>query len=53
MQFVKVCSGERGKAVINEAKVDKEVKDYTVIFNALEKKVGPSNEEISASSKYI
>ncbi|ELU10927.1 hypothetical protein CAPTEDRAFT_204245, partial [Capitella teleta] len=33
--------------------VYKEDKDYEVIFKALEKKVRPSNEEISASSKYF
>ncbi|ELU04783.1 hypothetical protein CAPTEDRAFT_189571 [Capitella teleta] len=51
--FVKVCSGERGKAILAELNVYQEDNDYEVIFKALEKKVRPSNEEISASSKYF
>ena len=51
--FIKVCSGERGKTIIKEEKVDKEEKDYHVILEALEKKVKPTNEEISASTKYF
>ncbi|ELT97566.1 hypothetical protein CAPTEDRAFT_218531 [Capitella teleta] len=45
--------GERGKAILAELNVYQEDKDYEVIFKALEKKVRPSNEEISASSKYF
>ena len=51
--YVKVCAGERGKAIIREAGVDKEEKDYTVILAALETKVKPTNEEIAASTKYF
>ncbi|ELU17513.1 hypothetical protein CAPTEDRAFT_202393 [Capitella teleta] len=51
--FVKVCSGERGKAILREPNAHKEEKDYQVIFKALEQKVKPSNEELSASSKYF
>ena len=51
--YVKVCSGERGKAICRELKVDAEVKDYRAILNALETKVKPANEEISASTKYF
>ncbi|ELT89472.1 hypothetical protein CAPTEDRAFT_195880, partial [Capitella teleta] len=51
--FVKVCSGEGGKAILAELNVYQEDKDYEVIFKVLEKKVRPSNEEISASSKYF
>ena len=42
-----------GKAIIREAGVDKEEKDYTVILAALETKVKPTNEEIAASTKYF
>ncbi|ELT99599.1 hypothetical protein CAPTEDRAFT_194201 [Capitella teleta] len=51
--FVKVCSGERGKAILRESNAHKEEKDYQVIIKALEQKVKPSNEELSASSKYF
>ena len=42
--FVKVCSGERGKAILAETNAYKEEKDVNVLFDALEKKVKPSNE---------
>ncbi|ELU03773.1 hypothetical protein CAPTEDRAFT_192341 [Capitella teleta] len=48
-----VCSGERGKAILSESNAHKEEKDYQVIIKALEQKVKPSNEELSASSKYF
>ena len=51
--FVKACSGVRGKQILVEKQVDKEEKDYHVILSALEERVRPSNEEISASSKYF
>ncbi|ELU14726.1 hypothetical protein CAPTEDRAFT_202824, partial [Capitella teleta] len=51
--FVKVCSGERGKAILRESNAHKEEKDYQVIIKALEQKVKPFNEELSASSKYF
>jgi hypothetical protein len=50
---VKVCSGERGKPILKEEKVDKEEKDYHVILDALEERVKPTNEEISACTKYF
>ncbi|ELU09754.1 hypothetical protein CAPTEDRAFT_206950 [Capitella teleta] len=51
--FVKVCSGERGKAILRESNAHKEEKDYQVFIKALEQKVKPSKEELSASSKYF
>ncbi|ELT98579.1 hypothetical protein CAPTEDRAFT_203640 [Capitella teleta] len=36
--FVKVCSGERGKAILRESNAHKEEKDYQVIIKALEQK---------------
>ncbi|ELT90417.1 hypothetical protein CAPTEDRAFT_193501 [Capitella teleta] len=51
--FVKVCSGERGKAILRESNAHKEAKDYQVIIKALEQKVKPSNEELSANSEYF
>jgi hypothetical protein len=51
--FIKVCSGERGKAILQEIKLDQETKEYRNIISALEKQVKPSNEEIFASYKYF
>jgi hypothetical protein len=51
--FIKVCSGERGKAILQEIKLDQETKEYRNIISALEKQVKPMNEEISASYKYF
>ncbi|ELT99835.1 hypothetical protein CAPTEDRAFT_210818 [Capitella teleta] len=51
--FIIVCSGERGKAIIQEIKLDQETKEYRNIISALEKQVKPTNKEISASYKYF
>ena len=51
--YVKVCSGERGKDILQETDKFKEVEDYKKVFKALEDKVRPTNEELSASSKYF
>lgn len=36
--YMKVCIGEKGKVIMKEAEVYKEVKDYAVILNAIKKK---------------
>ncbi|ELU14011.1 hypothetical protein CAPTEDRAFT_212392 [Capitella teleta] len=50
--FVKVCSGERGKAILRESNAHKEEKDFQVIIKALEQKVKPPT-AFTASSKYF